>query len=172
MGIKLLRPTMKYAADIMEMRQELLNNDNKYSFAGCGTLKNCQSAEEWIESCDVKEYPDAMIPTSRCIAVRENDDKIVGVVDLRHHIEHPVLRDWGGHIAYTVRPSERRKGYVKEMMRQVLQKGKEMGIDKIMISCNDDNVISEKVILSNGGVYERSAKHDGVVTKIFWIDNR
>ena len=44
------------------------------------------------------------------IAVRKTDDKIVGVIDLRHHINHPILGTWGGHCGYSVRPSERGKG--------------------------------------------------------------
>ena len=52
------------------------------------------------------------------------DNKIVGIIDFRHHINHPILGTWGGHCGYSVRPSERGKGYAKEMLRLNIQNAK------------------------------------------------
>ena len=94
---------------------------------------------------------------------------MVGMIDLRHHIDHPVLGLWGGHIGYSVRPSERRKGYAKEMLRLDLKKCRERGLKRVMITCNSENAASEKTILANGGVFEKEVKADGERIKRYWI---
>ncbi len=103
------------------------------------------------------------------IAVRLNDNKIVGIIDLRHHINNPVLGTWGGHIGYCVRPCERCKGYAKEMLRQNLINCKKLGIDKVLMTCRSDNRGSEKTILANGGVFESAIDVDSKTVKRYWI---
>lgn len=119
--IKLIEPTIDYEKDIWDFRQEILDSDDKDKFAGCGTLERCTSASEWIENCKLRSNKDSCpsdkVPSNVFIAVRISDNRIVGIIDLRHHIDHPILSTWGGHIGYYVRPTERRKGYGKEMLR-------------------------------------------------------
>ena len=103
------------------------------------------------------------------IAVRKTDDKIVGVIDLRHHINHPILGTWGGHCGYSVRPSERGKGYAKEILRLNMQNVKELGIEKLLVTCDVNNKASEKTILANGGIYENTIDVDGSQMKRYWI---
>ena len=82
------------------------------------------------------------------------------------------LRDFGGHIGYGVRPSERRKGYATLMLRLVLDKARAMGIERVLITCDKDNLASARVIQKNGGVldsesYSEQAKR---VTQRYWIE--
>ena len=88
---------------------------------------------------------------------------------MRHHINHPILGMWGGHCGYSVRPSERGKGYAKEMLRLNIQNAKSMGIEKLLVTCNSENVASEKVIIANGGVFEKIIDVDGCKMKRYWI---
>ena len=169
--IKLIKPTMDYAEEIMDFRQEMLDAGD--SFAGCGSLERCSSASEWIEMLEAmgneETCPPGKVSSSTYLAVRLSDNRVVGSIDLRHHIDHPILSVWGGHIGYSVRPSERRKGYAKEMLRQNLQNCRNRGITKVLITCDCDNVASARTILSNGGVFEKEICVDGKRMNRYWL---
>ena len=169
--ITLIKPTIEYADQIMSFRQEMLDTGN--SFAGCSGLKKCSTANEWIrilnDMANEETCLDGGVPSSTYIAVRLSDNKIVGIIDLRHHIDHPVLGLWGGHMGYCVRPSERRKGYAKEMLRQNLQNAKTRGFNKVLITCDRDNIASAKTIIANGGVFEKEVCVDNNKINRYWI---
>ena len=171
--IILKRPTIEYADDIMQLRQEIIDANDPDAFAGCGNLEECKTAQEWIDRITVMENPETCpegrVSSNMFIAVRVSDNKIVGVIDVRHHLGNPVLKAWGGHFGYIVRPGERGKGYAKEMVRQNLINCKELGLHKVMITCNRNNIASERTILANGGVFEKEVLVDGEYTKRFWI---
>lgn len=173
MDIKIIKPTLEYAEDIWKFRQEIIDSDDKDKFAGCGNLEKCSSAKEWIDSIgiisNIETCPKDKVPSNVYIAVRLNDNRIVGIIDLRHHINHPILSTWGGHIGYYVRPCERKKGYATEMLRQNLLNCNRLGIDKVLITCNVDNYASERTIIANGGIFEREIEVDGEMMKRFWI---
>ncbi|WP_369297811.1 GNAT family N-acetyltransferase [uncultured Neglectibacter sp.] len=167
-------PTAEYAGQIMAYRREFLDAGDEMD--GCGGLHKCESAEEWIAKVKKLSTPETCprdhISDTQYLAVRESDDKLVGMIDLRHHIDHPVLSMFGGHIGYSVLPSERRKGYAKEMLRQCLEKARERGLTWVMISCNIHNSGSERTILANGGVFQREifVPEENDTMKIFWIE--
>lgn len=175
--IILIEPHKKYADDVWEFRQEILECDveNESQFAGCLSLDVSKSAEEWIKICELRKCEKtcgevgATVPSHMYLAVRRRDDRVVGVIDLRHHINHPILGTWGGHCGYSVRPSERGKGYAKEMLRLNMQNAKLMGIEKLLITCDFKNEASEKTIIANGGVYEITIDVDGCKIKRYWI---
>ena len=97
--IELIEPQKKYADDIWKFRQEILDCDeeNEDQFAGCISLDVSKSAEEWIKICDLRKSEETCgevgttVPSHMYLAVRQSDDKIIGVIDLRHHIKHPIL---------------------------------------------------------------------------------
>jgi predicted acetyltransferase len=80
-------------------------------------------------------------------------DEVVGRISLRHEL-NAWLREVGGHIGYAVRPSARRRGYATQALAQVLPLAAERGIDPALVTCDDDNLASRKVIEANGGVLE------------------
>ena len=176
--IVLVGPSREYAEDLWAFRQEIIDKDadNEDRFAGCMSLDHSDSADEWIRICtlrkDEKTCKEAgtTVPSHTYLAIRKRDNRIIGVIDLRHHIDHPVLGTWGGHCGYSVRPSERRQGYAKEMLRLNKLKAEELGIDKMLVTCNEANVASEKTILANGGIYEKTIDVDGDKIKRFWIN--
>lgn len=175
--IILTEPELKYADDIWAFRQEILDcdADSEDRFAGCISLDTSASAAEWIKICELRKREEtcgeagAAVPSHMYLAVRRSDDRIVGIIDLRHHIDHPVLGTWGGHCGYSVRPSERGKGYGREMLRLNVLNAKALGIPKLLITCDVKNRASERIILANGGVYENTIEVDGDSVKRFWV---
>ena len=85
-------------------------------------------------------------------AIRKSDSKIVGIIDIRHSLENDFLKNYGGHIGYSVRPNERKKGYATEMLKMGLEYIKSLNIEKVMIACFSDNISSIRTIEKNGGV--------------------
>lgn len=172
-SIKLIEPTMEYEKDIWQFRQEIINSNDKDKFAGCGNLEQCLSVKEWIDTINLHKNaetcPNDRVPSKIYIAVRKKDNKIVGIIDLRYHINTPILSTWGGHMGYYVRPTERNKGYAKEMVRQNLKNCKNLNIRKVLITCNTDNLASEKAIIANGGIFEKTVEVDGCFIKRYWI---
>jgi len=168
--LKLFKPSIEYSNEINDFRQELLDAGSE--FAGCGSLYNCKTVDEWINKVEENETQCHIggVTSSSYIAVRLQDKKVVGIIDLRHHIDHPILRVWGGHMGYTVRPSERGKGYAKEMLRQNLLNCCSRGLEKVLIVCDSDNIASEKTIIANGGVFEAEICVDGKTMKRYWVD--
>ena len=171
--ILLKKPTLEYTDDIQKFRLEILDSNDTDSFAGCNNLRECLSAKEWIKTIEIMENdetcPKERVPSNIYIAVRISDNRIVGIIDFRHHINHPILSEWGGHIGYTVRPNERKKGYAKEMLRQNLQNCKSYGLDKVMITCDIGNIASEKTIIANGGIFEKEIYVEDDIMKRYWI---
>ena len=174
----LIEANDKYINELEHFKNEVLVNDkgNKDQFAGCMSLQNCATGKEWIDICNLRknaetcEQAGTQVPSTTYFAIRESDNRIVGVIDLRHHINHSVLGTWGGHCGYSVRPSERGKGYAKEMLRLNIQNAKIMGTSKLLVVCDETNIAIEKTILANGGVFEKNIKIDGCIMKRYWID--
>lgn len=168
----------KYIDELERFKNEVLicDRDNKDQFAGCMGLRDCNNVKEWIDICNLRkseetcEQAGTTVPSTTYFAIRESDNKLVGVIDLRHHIDHPILGTWGGHCGYSVIPSERGKGYAKEMLGLNIQNAKRMGIQKLLVVCDETNTASEKTILANGGVFEKYIETGGCRMKRYWID--
>ena len=154
-AIKLLLPTEGYLDQVWAYRQECCEADS--SMDGCGPLRRAESPEQWL--ADVTSYtdpatvPEGKVQATQFLAVRESDGKLVGMIQVRHYF-NDYLEKFGGHIGYSVRPVERRKGFGKEQLRLALSYCKELGLDKVLITCFNTNEASRRTILANGGVYE------------------
>ncbi|SFD11454.1 GNAT family N-acetyltransferase [Butyrivibrio sp. YAB3001] len=93
------------------------------------------------------------------------------MIDIRHELSE-YLYNFGGNIGYSIRPSERRKGYAKEMLRLALPYCRDdLGLSKVMISCITGNEGSRKTIIANGGIYENTLHEpdEGIDLERYWI---
>ena len=96
-------------------------------------------------------------------------DRILGAIQIRHHIDHPRLKEYGWHIGNGIRPSERRKWYAREMLNLALDETRELWIERVLICCYDDNPGSYKVIESNEGTFDRYTEYEWKKSRRYWI---
>ena len=169
--IILVKPNLSYADEIIKYKEESLAESPIIN--GSAGLDRFSSIEIWFEelkkrSCE-DTVPKGLVPSSTYLAVREKDNYIVGMIDIRHYLNE-YLTQVGGHIGYGVRKTERNKGYAKQMLKLALEKCKELKIKKVLITCDEDNIASEKVILSANAKLENIRNVDGENKKRFWID--
>ena len=103
--------------------------------------------------------------------IRHNDTKIIGMINIRWNLNEYMLR-FAGHIGYSIRPTERRKGYNKINLYLGLIEEKKLGLDKVMLGCSASNLGSDKTIQALGGILERSEidPSDNELDNIYWIN--
>ena len=168
----LVEPCEEYAEQIAEYKQAFLDADS--SMDGCGPLRRCEDSFTYIEECrkytSPETLPEGLVLATQFFYIRKADNKLVGMLQVRHYF-NDYLSKFGGHIGYSIKPGERRKGYATSMLRAILPYCKDLGLDKILITCIDGNIGSEKVILNNGGVYESTVNEPDMKRNLkrFWI---
>ena len=170
--IILIEPTKDDEKKIIDYKNEFLINGD--SMDGTSDLRNAKTFDEWLDllkSFSSEEtVKEGYVPSTTYLAVRDSDKKLVGMIDVRHRLNENLMKV-GGHIGYSVRKTERRKGYAKEMLRLALLKCKELNISNVLVTCNFDNIASAKTIIANGGVLENEVldEKDGVMVQRYWI---
>ena len=90
------------------------------------------------------------------------------MIDIRHRLNDYLL-NFGGHIGYSVRKSERQKGYATEMLNLALKECVNLGIKKVLITCDKNNVASAKTIINNGGKLENEIAKEDRITQRYYI---
>ncbi len=109
-----------------------------------------------------------LVPATRFWLI-SHDNRYLGDVDVRHQLNQALGR-FGGHIGYKIRPSERRKGYGKLICKLGIDEARKLGIGDILITCDDDNIGSCKIIEANGGqLQDKIDNNRAVLTRRYWI---
>lgn len=168
----LIKPFEEYASQIAQYRAEFLSCGD--SMDGCGSLRRLENPYDFIKKCADYEraetLPEGRVIATQFMLVRRSDNRLLGMIQIRHYF-NDYLSKFGGHIGYSVRPCERRKGYAKKMLKMALPYCKEIGLSEVLITCNDGNLGSEKTILSCGGIYESTVYEpdENINLKRFWI---
>ena len=162
----LRRPSQIDKEDILEMMAEFEREQSAHD----GGFWNPDNFvyEEWLEENIQAEaglnIPENWVPAIQLVNFDEADHAL-GFLNLRLRLNDYLLEK-GGHIGYSIRPSERGKGYAKESLRQGLQVAKDKNIHRALVTCSIKNPASRAVILANGGQLE-DIRHE---TERYWID--
>ncbi|MCH4886288.1 GNAT family N-acetyltransferase [Acidaminobacter sp. JC074] len=170
-NIKLVTVSREYKDSVMAYKQEFM--ENKESMDGTANLRTCDTFEEWeamlIDNSKEETVREGLVPATTLLAVRVSDNNLIGMVDIRHRL-NDFLSNYGGHIGYSVRKTERRKRYATQILNQALKVCKDLEIKKVLLTCNKTNVASAKTILNNGGFLENEAQYDETtIIQRYWI---
>ena len=155
-----------------QYRAEFLENGD--SMDGCSNLRRFENMADWYDWICKSEHretcPEGWVPDTQFLSIRKSDGKLVGMLDIRHEMNEDI-RNLFGSIGYSVRKSERGKGYATQQLALAKEVCRSMGMEKILISCHKENTASAKTILRNGGVLENEVvdHRNGQVLQRYWI---
>lgn len=150
----LIRPSLDYADQILDYRKAFL--DHSPTLDGCRHLRHCADPEAFIRRCErflqVETLPEGGVLADQFFCVRKGDNALVGMIQVRRYLNE-YLEKYAGHIGYSVRPDERRKGYASWMLKESLNYCKnQLGLREVSLFCNENNEGSRRTIRKNGGV--------------------
>ena len=154
--MRLVFPDITYKERAVEYIREF--HDCGSPVNGSGGLERFlkeSTYENWlnkvIADMDIANVPPGRVPALTYFYVRESDDRIVGMINIRLALTD-FLRNEGGHIGYSVRPTERRRHYATQMLSAALEVCGRIGIREVLVSCDKENIASAGVIRNCGGV--------------------
>lgn len=169
--LKLVFPTEEYKDQVEDFLQEHFDN-NEFELHGDGELDTIKDFDKWLEKVrnDVKDTAEKhRVPATLFLAVRKSDNRMVGIIQIRHKLNEKLLKDCG-HIGDGVRPSERQKGYATKMIKLALEECKNLGIRRVLMTCYKENIASRKSIQNNGGILENEIiDEEGKTIQRYWI---
>ena len=162
--------------ELLSMINEINNSNDHEKFEGLSNIKKVTKEKfkdfliELKHNKNMKLYKPHLVNQSTFILVDENGH-IYGGTNIRHELNDNLLKH-GGNIGYSIRPSERGKGYAKLMLKLSIEKCKELKIAKVLITCREENKASARVIETNGGIYESSLYIDekNATYRRYWIE--
>ena len=173
MSLVLIKPSEEHIAEITDYKQE---SEVDGHIHGTGGIQKYETVEEWIAQarlCESKKtVPPGFVTANQYMLVQEGEKRILGMINFRHSLgEHDsYLAEFGGHIGYSVRPSERRKGHAKTMVLLCLEHCRKLGLSRVLLTCTPCNEASRRVIVSCGGKFERLAESDAEELERYWIE--
>ena len=170
-------PSINRKEDIIEYINEFA--EYKSDLNGIGSLDKILEGytfEEALERClnmKDKTYAEKVgrCPGKTFLLIRESDNKLIGTLNLRWDLNEAMQR-FGGHIGYGIRPTERRKGYNKINLYLGMIEAQKVGLERVMLDCDVNNIGSDKTLKALGGKLERTEidPSDGILTNVYWFN--
>ena len=168
--VQLVRPSVRYRDSVLAAVREF-QTEGGYSAYSLARLTSDFAAfvQHLLDDEDRSKLPPHLVPQTIYWLVE--GDEFIGRASLRHELNDQ-LRLIGGHIGYEIRPSKRLMGYGKMILRLGLIEAKKVGITRALVTCDDTNIGSAKIIEANGGVMENIVLLAGrsVPTRRYWIE--
>ena len=172
MNIELVKLTPEYKTQLFDMLTEWKADieQNHTNQSPWMIFRNdFHDFDYYLENLEIKEgAANRWVPDTTLFCLDKDRNIFVGAVNIRHYLNEGLLRS-GGHIGDGIRPSERRKGYATAMIGLALKECKKLGIDRVLMCCDKENVGSAKSIQKNGGVLENEIEEDGTIEQRYWI---
>ena len=163
-NIQLKSKALDYRQEHFDFGETVINGSELFDKTPC--------YEEWLERITANSNKKTVDPnwvlTDTFFAIRVSDNRIIGIADLRYEL-NDFLKDLGN-CGYSVRPSERNKGYASEILKQICTLAKEHGLANLQLSVERENTASIKTILRNGGCYSRSFKFGNEEADVYSIN--
>ena len=167
MTLKLVKLNEIYKAQLFDMLDEW-HSTGETIIPYAIRKTDYHNFEQYAASLEVTDTSGGLVPGSAYFCLDTVRNRFVGAVNIRHYLNESLLLN-GGHIGDGVRPSERRKGIATEMIALALKECRKLGIDRVLLVCNKDNIGSAKSIIRNGGVLENEINVNGKVQQRYWI---
>lgn len=166
--MKLVIPSLKYKPEYLDALRE---TEGETGETKLNRPDPNQSFEEfvtmWRDNAKGKNLKEGIVPATMYWLIDQKE--VIGRVHIRH-ILNDFLFNYGGHIGYYIKPSKRRMGYGTKILTLALEKAKKMGMTDILVTCDDTNIGSQKIIESCGGVLENIVEENGKTRKKrYWI---
>lgn len=172
MNIELVRLSYEYKEQLFDMLTEWTADieTNHSNHSPWMIFRNdFHDFDYYLENLEIKEETeDGRVPDTTLFCLDRDRNIFVGAVNIRHYLNKGLLAT-GGHIGDGIRPSERRKGYATAMIGLALVECKKLGIDRVLMCCDKDNIGSAKSIIRNGGVLENEVVEDDHIEQRYWI---
>jgi predicted acetyltransferase len=165
--IKLVKPQLKYEKSFLEALKEFKMDDQNYSNSFDDTENNFTKYISRLEDSEKGiNLKDGYVPFTTLFLV--DDDEYIGRVSIRHSLNDTLLKE-GGHVGYDIRPSKRKMGYGTKILELALPIAKELGINKVLLTCKDSNIGSYKIMEKNGAVLQDKIEYNGHLKRRYWI---
>src|SRR3989338_3662863 len=168
--MELVSPSVEHKKTFKQALDEMQGASDMRFWEEVGSPRDIEEyIQVRLDHAEGKNLPKEWIPASTYWLI--DHGKFIGETTIRHELtEH--LRNVGGQIGYWIRPSSRHQGYGTEILRLALQEARKLGLDRIVITCDETNMASRKIIESNGGIFERAQDMGPQNPKklLFWID--
>ena len=168
MKLRLVKASIRYCDQIKDMLDEWNATGEKIIPYAIRRI-DYHDFTYYCDNLEVKDAGCGLVPDSTFFCLDEERNIIVGAVNIRHYLNESLFLN-GGHIGDGVRPSERRKGIATKMIALALEECKNLGITKVLMVCEKENIGSAKSIQNNGGILENEIEVDGVIEQRYWIE--
>lgn len=172
--LSLVRPSIEYKEQAIEYINEFIECNSQIH--GVASLdKYLDNYDEWLSRLEMYRNMalgsvPGRVPAETFMLVRETDKRLIGMIDIRLMLNEYLL-NYGGHIGYSIRPSERRCGYASYQLYLALKYCLDKEIDRVLITCDKENIGSAKTIISCGGILENEIlEEDGSLCQRYWIE--
>ena len=175
----LVVPNIEYKKQALNLIDEVEKNDLEPNirFSGFNSLEEYKNNyEEWLKYIEKQLNRETISPklvtANTIFTIRKKDNKLVGIINIRHELNEYLL-NYGGHIGYSILPSERQKGYAYKQLLLGLEFCKKINIRKVLITCAEYNIGSRKTIEKAGGILENIVfdQNKNTNERRYWIEN-